>query len=108
MPFAPKTQGRFNPLEALVERMVSRSERDIDAGGRFGIAELLGTVEGREARQAHLHPAQYRLLVDYRDIGGFERGCDRTEKIVVIARAVGALAAHPNAAMRQDVSAHDD
>lgn len=50
MPFAPKTQGRFNPLEALVERMVSRGERDIDAGGRFGIAELLGTVEGREAR----------------------------------------------------------
>ena len=50
MPFAPKTQGRFNPLEALVERMVSRSESDIDAGGHFGIAELLGAVKGREAR----------------------------------------------------------
>ena len=50
MPFAPKTQGRFNPLEALVERMVSRSESDIDAGGRFGIAKLLGAVKGREAR----------------------------------------------------------
>ena len=28
--------------------------------------------------------------------------------MIVIARAVGALAAHPNAAMCQDVSAHDD
>lgn len=63
MPFAPKTQGRFNPLEALVERMVSRSESDIDTGGRFGIAKLLGLLKvGKPDRPISTPPSTVSWL----------------------------------------------
>ena len=64
MPFAPKTQGRFNPLEALVERMVSRSESDIDAGGRSASPSSWGLLKvGKPDRPISTPPSTVSWLI---------------------------------------------
>ena len=88
--------------------MVGGRARHVKARCRLGIAHLLRAVERRIAGEPQRIAAEHGLLVHDSDVYILDKLARGSENVVVVARAVRTLAAHPHALVHEHIAHHGD